>query len=328
MKKATILFVLATIGLFLSCKKDKTSPPTPTSGYVVGKNQFIIKVDNDDREYFVHVPVAYNATTPTPVVFMLHGTSGDGNKFYNISGWKEVGEAENIITVFPSSWSYCIITSGQQNTTTKWNSQPAEWTFCAGQVPRNDMKFFNSIITELNTKFSIDNKKIYLVGFSNGSQMAGKCSVEMGDKFAAIVESAGSLYSTTPTVQTHFPVRKLPILFQKGNQDYGPGNTGTKAPMGSLSDLLTNPSSTLINGSIYNSAQTNVTNFGLNPAFTIAGDTNVVVTASYVSASGNSLNNFHVSLIKNLEHAYPNGINHPFRSAVANWAWLKQFSLP
>jgi hypothetical protein len=27
----------------------------------------------------------------TPVVFMLHGTSGGGEKFYNISGWKEVG---------------------------------------------------------------------------------------------------------------------------------------------------------------------------------------------------------------------------------------------
>lgn len=61
--------------------------------------------------------------------------------------------------------------------------------------------------------------------------MAGKCTIEMCDKFAAIVESAGSLYSITPNTQTYFPVRKLPVYRQKGNQDYGPGNTGPTAPM-------------------------------------------------------------------------------------------------
>ncbi|QQS67865.1 MAG: hypothetical protein IPP08_09280 [Chlorobiota bacterium] len=78
------------------------------------------------------------------------------------------------------------------------------------------MKFFTSIITDLNTRFNIDHKRIYLVGFSSGSQMAGKCTIEMCDKFAAIVESAGSLYSITPNTQTYFPVRKLPVYCKRG----------------------------------------------------------------------------------------------------------------
>lgn len=72
-------------------------------------------MNGDDREYFVHVPAGYKGSAQTPVVFMLHGTNGNGEDFYTDSGWKEVGEAENIITVFPSSWKYCIVEDGQQN---------------------------------------------------------------------------------------------------------------------------------------------------------------------------------------------------------------------
>ncbi|OWY22725.1 hypothetical protein C7N43_22635 [Sphingobacteriales bacterium UPWRP_1] len=73
-----------------------------------GKNRFVTNVDGFNREYYVHVPLSYTPNSAIPVVFMLHGTSGDGDKFYNTSWWKEVGEAENILTVFPSSWQHCI----------------------------------------------------------------------------------------------------------------------------------------------------------------------------------------------------------------------------
>lgn len=163
------------------------------NSFVKGKNRFLIQVDGDTREYFVHVPTNYDGTTNLPVVFMLHGTSGNGEKFYNESGWVEVGNDENIITVFPSSWRYCIITDGVQKNTTKWNTLPdADWSLCTGQTARDDIKFLKRVITELKAKFAVDTTKIYLEGFSNGGQMAAKCTIEMSDIFAAIVENAGS----------------------------------------------------------------------------------------------------------------------------------------
>jgi polyhydroxybutyrate depolymerase len=98
------LTICLAIGIVSCSDKDDTGPL-----YQVGKNRFTLTIGGDVREYFVHVPELYNEGNATPVVFMLHGTSGDGDRFYNISGWKEVGEAENILTVFPSSWQYCII---------------------------------------------------------------------------------------------------------------------------------------------------------------------------------------------------------------------------
>jgi poly(3-hydroxybutyrate) depolymerase len=273
----------------------------------------------DDREYFVHVPAGYTASSPTPVVLMLHGTNGNGEDFYTNSGWKEVGELENIITVFPSSWKYCIVQDGQTHQNSeKWNAQPAGWTPCVGETLRDDIRFLKSIITELDSKYKIDNKRIYLVGFSNGGAMASKCTYEMSDKFAAIVESAASLFGQQPN-----PLRKLPILFQRGNEDYGPGGTGPTAPMTSLSFMLTDSTTTLLQGHLYKFSQTNIHYFGLNPNFTISGDINSIVTATYTSKNPNEpLNIYTVALIKGLKHAYPNG------AAAKNWAWLKQYSLP
>jgi len=319
MKKITILILTAIITVFSSCNKENSSEPQSLN-YVIGKNRFIIKVDGDDREYFVHVPLGYSNASPTPVVFMLHGTNGNGEEFYNNSGWKEVGEIENIITVFPSSGKYCIVEDGQTKPNTeKWNAQPAGWTPCIGENPMDDIKFLKSIITELNSKFKIDNKKIYLVGFSNGGAMAQKCAYEMSDKFAAIVESAAAMFGPQPTN----PLRKLPVLFQRGNEDYGPGGSGPTAPMTSLPTMLTDSTSTLLKGHLYKFSQTQIYYFGLNPKFTISGDVNSIVTATYISDTPNEpLNVYSVALIKGLKHSYPTG------AATRNWDWLKQYSLP
>ena len=60
-----------------------------------GKKHFAVNVDGDIREYYVHIPTGYDGSTRFPVVFMLHGSGGNGLKFYNISGWVEEGEKEN-----------------------------------------------------------------------------------------------------------------------------------------------------------------------------------------------------------------------------------------
>ena len=85
-----------------------------------GKHHFTITVHGDTREYYVHIPTRYDGKTSMPVVFMLHGSSGNGLRLYNISGWVQQGEAENIITVFPSSWKYdCVIDEGVEKHNTE-----------------------------------------------------------------------------------------------------------------------------------------------------------------------------------------------------------------
>jgi polyhydroxybutyrate depolymerase len=310
------ILICVILVFILGCVKEK---PTDTPTFQYGKNEFTISVDGIERNYIVSVPQTYDGQTPIPVVFMLHGTSGNGEQFYNISGWKELGEQENILTVFPSSLSYCYIDNGQQKNLSKWNVQPASWQYCSNVTPPDDVKFLGRVVDELAQKYTIDDKRIYFVGFSNGGGMCAKLSIQMSDRIAAIVESAASFgYDTTFT-----PKRKLPISFQMGNGDYGPGNVGPYIPLKYLDSLLEFPGH-----QPYSISQAHIRNFDLNPNYTISGDTNTVVIATYVPNDGNTTNNFNFALIKGLGHQYPNGSNHWMQGAHVQWNWLKQFSLP
>ncbi|MBN2091896.1 prolyl oligopeptidase family serine peptidase [candidate division KSB1 bacterium] len=307
---------LICISLF-NCAKENTTEPKVE--YNPGKNYYTTKIDGDTREYYVHVPSIYNSNKPTPVVFMLHGTTGNGERFYNISGWKELGEIENIITVYPSSWEHNVIIDGVQKRTTKWHIYPGDFEYCAGEIPRDDIKFLKQIIVELKQRFNVDSKRIYMAGFSNGGGMAGRCAIEMSDIFAAIVEASGVL----PKDTTFVPLRKLPVMFQIGNSDdYWLEDASISIPMASFDSLLT--SHPVLQGIVY----THTTTFGLSSTYTLTGDTNSVLTATFSATPPNPTQIFKFVVIKDLDHQYPNGINHVLNGAEMHWNWMKGFRLP
>lgn len=81
---------------------------TPLSPAFIGINNIFAQIRRDftvnfegvNREFIVVRPSGVVPAGGYPVVFMLHGTSGDGEKFYQGSGWKEKGEAEKFIRFF------------------------------------------------------------------------------------------------------------------------------------------------------------------------------------------------------------------------------------
>lgn len=302
--------------IILSCNNDDQ----PSPNYKVGKNRFTLQIQGDTREYYVHVPAAYSPSESVPMVFMMHGTSGDGEKFYDNSGWKEVGEAENILTVFPSSWHYCIIDddTGLANTT-KWNIYRGGFTYCSGETPRDDIQFIRMIIDDLNERFSIDNKRIYVVGFSNGGQMSGRCAVEMGDVFAAACANGGFLPADTVVPI----IRNLPMLYQVGNKDdrYLP-DTVSEISMDAFNEIL--DTTTFIQRQI----QTYLSSFGIDNSYIVQGSEATQLVASYPVAPSSPERVFHFSLVKDMFHVYPNGENHWMEGAVIQWEWMSQFSLP
>lgn len=293
--------------------------------FVKGKNRFTTIVDSVEREYWVHVPRDYDSTVVTPVVFMLHGTGGNGEKFYDNSGWSELGEDEGFISVFPSSMRYWIIKDDSLYRITKWNIIPdADFVLAPGETGKDDIKFLRKVIFELKQKFNVDTNRIYMNGFSNGGAMAAKCAVEMSDVLAAVV-SNGATFMLRDT--TYIPLRKLPLLYQIGNEDYGPGNIGTTVPLQYFDTLIQNPN--LGTDRYYYYAKNYIRHFGLDSNFTLIGDTASAMIALYHSLPpGDTLNILRYVFVKGLGHIYPNGNNHWFDAPRNHWAWLRQFRKP
>ncbi|MBL7988233.1 MAG: T9SS type A sorting domain-containing protein [Chlorobi bacterium] len=266
-------------------------------------------IDSVKRETIVAVPSSTPPSGGYPVVFMFHGTSGDGEKFYNISGWKEKGEAEKFITVFPSSLAYCITEDGQQKKTTKWHCGELDEIACPGQYLKNDVTFVRAMVDSLKNRFPVNPNKFYVSGFSNGACFSFKLAVEMSDVFAAVAASGGGFNP----LDSAEPKRKIPLWVTFGTKDdrwiepfvqYG------------ITELPYNDSSTFMFRKLigrYTGA------YGYDTTFT-KDSAKTFLTYHYADpAATTNASGFRFTLMNGLYHQYPNGENVPY--AAANYFW-------
>ena len=203
--KAFQIILILSFALFTQGLQAQT--PSAAQKWNTGRNDYQIEVEGVERHFIVSIPRNYTHQEAFPVVFMFHGTSGTGEKFYNISGWKEKGEQEGIITVFPTALKYCYIDSdGKQKNKTKWNDGKLETYVCSGVTLKDDVLFVRNILKRLRKHLKIDESRIYASGFSNGAGFVSRLAVDLSDVLAAVVAVAGGLQpQITATPQTLIP---------------------------------------------------------------------------------------------------------------------------
>lgn len=308
-----LMFVLGVLFFLQACTEDELTDPVGNELTVQKRIDHNLTVDGKKREFIVFQPAGIQTSTAVPVVFMLHGTSGDGEKFYNISGWKEKAAKEKFYVVFPSSLAYCITEDGVKSTTTKWNHYDLDSIACPGQKLYDDVKFFREMLIFLQTTYAIDPKRVYVSGFSNGGQFTFRLAVEASDVIAAVAPF-GCIF----TEQNKAPLSLIPIYHGFGNQDdrFFPLNNNQPLPMGpALMEL----------GGIKKSTSTICTTFALTYANSLKETTNAAFWTFNTPTKGNS-NVYHLHEFKNLTHEYPNGDNYPIAATDLLWPFFSKYS--
>jgi polyhydroxybutyrate depolymerase len=280
------------------------------------RRDFTFKFDGVNREFIVVKPTGATPVGGYPVVFMLHGTSGDGEKFYTISGWKEKGEAEKFITVFPSSLSFCILNFPNNNpvNTTRWNTGDLQEDKCPNvqQTFKDDVKFIRKLVDTIKQTYTVNPKKIFASGFSNGCSMIHKLAIEAPDVFAAVAGGSSILMP----LDSAKPSRKIPIWNIVGSEDdrfttpYG----FSPLPFGGDSILQ-------VLGSYINRVQGCQ---GLTNTFTKTSNAFSNTYTYKTAKTGEAPTTFVFSLIKGMAHVYPNSVNVPFAAADYFWDFFKQ----
>jgi len=183
------------------------------TAYEPGVNCREIQVDGNARQFLVYVPRRRPVTgTRAPVVFMFHGSSGDGERFLKISGWREQADATGLVAVFPTGLRYRMLDTGRW--TTKWNGYGLEDKIDTNaRPPADDVGFTDAMLADLDGELPIDRRRVYASGFSNGAEFTARLAVERSTVFAAAAFSAGGLY--TPRV----PERPIPMYLTVGTVD-------------------------------------------------------------------------------------------------------------
>jgi len=142
-----------------------------------------------NRFYKTHLPIGYDFSKTYPVVFVFHGGLGNPDLTERLTGFSTKADEEGFIVVYPygtGSFDKKLLT---------WNT----WDCCgyADKKNINDVDFIKAVIAEIKLKYSIDDKRIYAAGLSNGGMMCYLIASELSELFAAVAPVAGAMFDTT-----------------------------------------------------------------------------------------------------------------------------------
>jgi len=136
------------------------------------------------RAYSKFIPSSYSKDSSIPLVVLLHGYGSTGAQQESYMKFESVAEKNKFILVYPDG---TIDSVGRRF----WNATDACCSFFS-QV--DDDAYLLAILKEMESRYSIDAKRIYFVGHSNGGFMSYRMACKHPDRIAAIASLAGASF--------------------------------------------------------------------------------------------------------------------------------------
>lgn len=202
-----LLGCLAMITFAIAAEPPKTLAPgsNTTTKYGVGDHVRKLTVDGRQRQYLMHVPPGYSARTPIPVVLAFHGAGMNGAWMVHFSGLNKTADKQRFVVVYPDGTGRGpLLVYNAGGVSKAW----------AENRP-NDVAFTKALLDDLEQCITVDSRRIYATGLSNGGMMCYRLAIELSDRLAAVAPVAG----TMTEVPAQPPPRPMPILHFHGTAD-------------------------------------------------------------------------------------------------------------
>lgn len=309
---AKIILKTLTLALVItsawSCGESDPRPlPTPPEQEYYSSMRF----DGEERTFFVDLPQDYSSSASYPLLFVMHGGGQLGYEgVQGQSRLSELNDREDFIVVYPEGI--------RRLTFRTWNA--GDCCPSATLLGTDDVGFIEALLEKLQTELSIDSKRVYAAGFSNGGQLAYKLANDLPHKFAAVSAVAGVLQQFPFS-----PARNVPIIHFHSYEDQ------TAPYFGGESDA---PAIDLIFPSVDETLALIASQYNCNQAReTVFSDPQTYDHFRYVGCDDHSLIELYVS--QDGGHSWPGGQAFPgvaitdhFNASELMWEFFQNYSLP
>jgi polyhydroxybutyrate depolymerase len=156
-----------------------------------------IVVGGVTRTYVAHVPAKLGSSVP--LVLSFHGHFGTGAGQAHLTNFGALSDKYGFIVVYPDG-----INRG-------WNDGRE------GKQGVDDIGLVKALITDFSRRYSIDPKRIYVNGFSNGAMFSQYVGCTLANQIAAIAPVSG--YMPTEDAAACHPARPISVLEIGGTAD-------------------------------------------------------------------------------------------------------------
>ena len=156
----------------------------------------------EKRPYMSKAPAGYDAARAWPLVVLLHGYSATGATQDLYFGFSKIVDSKGFLYAYPDG---LIDNIGKHF----WNASDA----CCNlfKSPVDDVAYLTAVIDDMRSRYHVDERRIFLVGHSNGAFMSHRMACDRADRVAAIVALAGDVWDDASKCNPSTPVSVLQI---------------------------------------------------------------------------------------------------------------------
>ncbi len=154
------------------------------------------------RPYDVNVPPSYNGSKATPLVVLLHGYSATPYLEDAVFGMSDYSNTAGFLLALPSGLK-------DHTGAPFWNATDACCNF--DNVAVDDVTYLTAVIDDLRARYHVDDKRIFVVGHSNGGFMSHRMACDRSTKIAGIVSLAGAQWLDQSHCKPTDPVAVLEV---------------------------------------------------------------------------------------------------------------------
>lgn len=197
-----------------------------------------------DRPVNLFVPGSYQADQPAPLLLLLHGIAVTASLQDTYLGLTPVASEKGLLYAYPEG------TRNSQNQPF-WNADDACCDFEKSGV--DDVAYLGNLITEIQGRYAVDPRRIFVIGHSNGGFMAHRLACERADLITGIVSLAGATWASPTQCQPSQPVTVAQVhgtsdqtVLYTGGSFFGvpyPGAVATTSAWASLDGCALAPES-------------------------------------------------------------------------------------
>ncbi len=156
------------------------------------------------RTYRLHVPHGYDAGTRLPVLLDLHGFGGSAQGEEQASGYDALADRVGFLAVYGQGLSA---------------AQGAGWASTRRMdLGIDELGYFAGLLSQLQRQLCVDERRIYVTGFSNGGGMTEMLACYLSGRVAAVAPVSGNYYVESKGTGCH-PARPVPLLEIHGTAD-------------------------------------------------------------------------------------------------------------